>query len=707
MTLADFYSRKGEVLTWGPLQPLWKPEEQKRAQIRGGKLKIDEKQYLEWFDNTRPQLERFCQVSFEDAWANLFWYTNEYLPTIPLIIRTDSGEQVRVPRQLAPLAVNYINYLTNKRVAELSIYKPTHDTIPEDETSNSERMTARVMKKIIESDKRANELPELFNDIEKENMIHGYVYAAIDWDPFSGDRKKKNSIDREGRTRVTLRHAWHVLPWRCREWSKVPCIIEVEDIMHVEEARIKYKDPKIEPHPSPSLYTFQSPFIERIAQDETVIWRTTYKPDMFLPYGAVIRNTHDRVLNMETDVYPWSHEEFPLERYTDIDMTSRFFPMSFYQNVKPLQHTYNNLSGLLKRYIFTLGHPKIIHERGSVNVKALGNAPSLVSVKPSARFQPSIMQVKSIGADPFNFRSTLKDEMALFSDTHKIGLGDLPPNTRSALMISRLREIENQQRGPQIDKRNSFMARVLLKTGSVSADHLPLTSAKNIARVVGKDMVQDVKNLENVKVSSQHRVVIQNSTGFSAEMTGRIAEIGSIENDAKLPLMPEEKRNILGGVLREKHYDVLTAARFTCEAEIEMLNDGVTPPPPRITDDLVTFWNVLSIDMQTMNHRRLPAKIQKAKEDRLMQIEELIEQVLNKNPSGLFAEKVKMLDGYPRVYNLTAQPDPASLQGDQGAGASGGAPGQAGLPPPPPGAPPPAGGPAAAPPPPPPPGPVQ
>lgn len=652
MSLGEFYSRRGETLDLQPLQPLWKPLIGEKVRVSGGKLTVTDREILDWFKATRPVLEMFCQPAFEDAWANLFWFTGEYLPRIPLVMRTESGEQVRIPRQLAPLAINYIGYLTQKRVAELSIYKPTHDTIPVEEDSNTDRMTSRVMKKLIERGKRINLLPSLFNGLEQANMIHGFTYAGVDWDPWSGDRTKRQGIDREGQTRVCLRHAWHVLPWRGRSWNDIPCIIEIEDILHVEEARIKYKNKSIQPFGNTNLYTFQSPFIERIAPDETVVWRIVYKPSRYIPNGAVIRLTENEVLESEVDTYPWSHEDFPLERYTDIDVSSRFFPMSFYQNVKPMQHTYNNLSGLLKRYIFTLGHPKIIHERGSVNVKALGNSPSLIGVKPSARIAPSIMQVKSIGSDPFQFRSTLKEEMIAFSDTHKVGLGDLPPNTRSALMISRLREIENQQRGPQIDKRNSFMERVLLKMGAVEADHIPLTSKAHIARIVGKDMVQDVINLKGVKVSSQYRVLIVNSTGFSPEMTGRIAEIGAIENDARLPLTPQEKRDILGGVLREKPYDVMTAAKFTAQAEIEMMNDGVNPPPPRITDDLITHWTTLSIDMQTFSHRRLPDKIRKMKEDRLEQIEELIEEVLKKNPGTIFSEKVKLLDGYPRLYNL-------------------------------------------------------
>lgn len=656
MSLAEWTSSRIRQSDLTPLQPLWRPEADKKSRVKSGVLKLDEGTFLDWFNPTRSALELFCQPSFEDAWANTLWYTGEYLPSVPLVFRTESGEQVRIPRQLAPLVINYMGHLTDKRTAELSIYKATHDTVPEDETNNTERMTARVMKKIIERAKRINQLDDLFTECEKHNMIHGGTYVSIDRNKNAGDRLSAKSLKYEGQTEVKHRYFWHVLPWRSRSWADLPCIIEIQDIMHVEEARERFQDSSIEPMGETSLYSFQSPFVEGISPDEVAIYRTVYKPSDILPNGAVVQSTRDKVLSMEFETYPWSHGDFPVERYIDISVPGRFWPMSFYQRIKPMQHGYNTLSGLLKRYIYTVAHPKIVHERGSVNTKALGNSPSLIGVKPSARITPSIMQVKPIGPDPFNFKGSLRDEMIQFSNTHKIGLGDLPPNTRSGTMISRLRDIENQERGPQIDKKNLFMGRTLTKVGAVEADHLPLTSKKHIARVVGEWMVQDVLNLKNVKVSSQYRCFIKNGSGFSQELTGRIDEVAAIEQNAHLPLLPQEKRDIIGGVLREKHYDVITAAKYTCESHIELIGDGQKPPAPRITDDLVTHWSTICIHMQTMTYARWPDKLKEMLDSRLEQIEALIEEILHKNPVGLFAEKVKLLDGYPRIYNLTVEP---------------------------------------------------
>lgn len=666
MSLVDFYTQRQfsrRELT--PLRPIWSPIVD-GSKVKGGKLSISDEEFIEWFKATRPVLEYIAQPYFEDAWANILWFTGDYLPSIPLVVRTDAGQELRIPRQLAPLAINYTNFLTSKRVAELAIYKPTHDTKPEDETSAEKRIIARVMKKMIERSKRNNQLDTFFNLTEKANMIGGSVFASIDWNPHKGDYINGNPSEREGATVVRLKHMWHVVPWRSRTgfWEDVPCIFEVDEVLHVEEARKKYDNKDIQPFPDRNLFTFQSPFVEEVSADEVVIWRVVYKPDEYLPYGAVYKTDGERVLAKEVNSYPWGHRDFPVERYTDIDVTGRLFPMSFYQNIKPLQHTFNNLSGLLKRYIFTLAHPKFIHQRGSVNDKALGNTPSLIGVKPGTQILPSIMQVKSIGSDPFNFRGILKDEMVMMSDTHKLSLGDLPSNTRSGTMISRLREIENQQRGPQIDKKNEFMRRVLLKMGAVDAERIPLTSKAHIERIVGKELVPEVLALKDVNVSAQYELIIVNSTGFSAEMTGRIAELAALENEAKVILTPQEKRDILGGVLREKHYDVMTAARYACQQEIEMMNDGKEPFELSPTDDLTTYWSTLLVDMQSVSHKRLPPKIQERKKRRLLAIESMIEEIIEKNPIGILAEKVKLLEGFPRLYNLKPEnevaPPPAT-----------------------------------------------
>lgn len=658
MSLEAFYQRKGYGNAYDELPPVWMAD---GASLRGGKLSIADDKFLDWFETTITILENFCRPVWEDAWANRLWFTAEYLPTLPLVIRTTTGSYVKIPRQLAPLVINQIGRLTEHRVSNLSVYKASFDTQPVNEYSEADRMTGRLLKISTERTKSLNELDNLLNSLEKSNMIHGHTFARVDWMKNLGDRKGKNSEDREGATQISEVLAWHLIPWRPKvgktRWLDVPCAFEIFEVLHVDEARKKYGNKDIQPTNRRSIYTFESPFIEELSPDEVVIYRFVYRPDEYLPFGFVVKFTDDVILEKEAERYPWSHERLPWIRYTDIDVPGRFFPMSFYQNLKPMQHTYNTLSGLLKKYIYTLGHPKIVHQRGTVNPKSLGNTASLISVKPSATMTPSILQVKSIGPDPFNFRNDLGQQMDKFANIHGIDTGQLPPNTRSGIMISRLREIEEQSRAPSIDKRNEFIRAILLMTASVDAERLPTTSKGNQERIFGKELLPDVKELAEVKVFAQHKITIQNSSGFSRELTGRISEISALEKEAGLVLSPQEKRDILGGILRERPYDVITAAKFAAQDENEKMNNGQVVPSPEITEDLVTHWFNHFLDFQTHQHKRLPPKIKKIKELHMLETEMLIEEVLDKNPSSIFAERVKALEGYPRLYTLSVDPE--------------------------------------------------
>lgn len=640
MSLTEFTNRRYSE-TNVALPPIWV----------GNTLKSAEG-FMSWFQSTLPILENIARPTIEDAWSNLLWYTGEYVPLMPMQLRSPDGRITEVPRQLAPFVVNYLAYLTDKRAADLSVYKANHDTAPEDE-SEDDRMAARVMKVIVRHIKRFNNADMLFDKAEKWNMVFSHIYLGVDWNDKIGDRKKAKSPDREGEVELKIIDPWHILLWPSRHYEQCPCAIQIEEIIHVEEARKKYNNENIQATKADSLFQFQSVFKEEIRPDEVVIYRTVYKPDEFLPQGAVIRSTSEMVISGLGDkVYPWSHEDFPWVRYTDIDVPGRLYPISFYQHVKPLQHAYNNLSGLIKKYIYTTAHPKWAVTRGSCNLKSLGNAAAIIQHR--AGMPPNLQQIKPIGPDPFNFRTSLKDEMTLMSGSHQIGLGDLPPNTRSGIMISRLQEIENKQRGPQIDKRNDFMGRVLLLSASVAGDHYPLQSEARIKRVVGRDMVEEVKALASDKVSAQYTITIVNPSGFSSEMTGRLEEISFINKEIDPSLLTrQQKLDIIGAGLEDKYYDATTASLRLSQKENDMMNDGVMPPEPELEEDHITHWNEHYLDMQTMTHKRLPEKIKKMKQDHMMAHEMLMEQ-LGANPS--YGQRLMQLDGFPRFYVITPQP---------------------------------------------------
>lgn len=655
MSLTEFADTRARHLENIEFPPLWS----------GDTLKSDAN-FIKWFQDTRPKLEEASRRSIEDAWGNLLWYTGEYLPLQNLRLRTPDGRDIEIPRQLSPFVINYLGYLTDKRAADLSIYKPNHEVKPQHDTE-ADRMRSRTIKSALKYIKQQVGIAKLFDQAEKWNMVFGNIYIGVDWNPNIGDllpeeeRKKVEKEKRplvEGDLEVKLIDPWHILLWPARHYDKVSCAVQIVEIIHIEEARKKYKMPSLGMEKEAgdgSVFSFTSPWVESVRPNEVVIYRTIYKPDDYLPEGAVITHTRDTVISKELKNYPWSHKQFPWVRYTDIDVPGRLFPISFYRHLKPMQHTFNNVSGMIKKYVATTCHPKWVMVRGACNIKSLGNAATVIQHK--AGMPPNLAQIKPMGPDIFNFRNTIKDEMTLLSNSHQISLGELPPNTRSGIMISRLQEIENKQRGPQIDKRNDFMGETLMLIASVMGDHYPLQSDERIMRVVGKDLLDEMKGLKDIRIYAGYNVEIQNPSGFSSELSGRLEEVSFIKKEIDPTLLsPQQTLDIIGGGLESKYYDAVTAALKSAQAENEKMSDGTNVPEPEVYEDHITHWNEHMLDVQSSGFKRLARKIQKYKTDHIMGHEELMVKLGDNNQ--VYLQKLSMLDGFPRFYKPLPPPEP-------------------------------------------------
>jgi hypothetical protein len=232
-------------------------------------------------------------------------------------------------------------------------------------------------------------------------------------------------------------------------------------------------------------------------------------------------------------------------------------------------------------------------------------------------------------------------------------------------MISRLQEIEQKTRGPQIDKRNDFMRRVLLKAAAVSGDYLPTTSKENLIRIVGENNAEQVQALKDEKYFTQCSVEIINSAGFSDSLVGRMEEVGFLMEKVPGAVTLEEAVDIINFRAPDKFYDIGTAALHAAQEENEMMNDGIEPPPPMEHEDMIVHWRAHFIDMQNLSFKRLPEEIQALKEKHLKATEMLMEQAGMK--SQAFKQKLLALPYYPVFWTVTVPPDAAQLAAEPAA----------------------------------------
>lgn len=618
---------------------------------------VDKEVAHSWFIETLAFLLDFHQPNIQRMYENTLWYIGIYDELENYQVRLEDGSLKKVPKGVVPFVIHHLGRLTQKRVADLSSYKSTFDVFAADATEK-DRIRARLVKPILKDIKRKNNADMMFDQAELYNTIFGCVYVGVDWDENLGDRKGKNSKKREGQVKLKVIDPSFVLPFPQRAWEEVKCVVMIDEILSVDEARKKYKDDEIEPDGETSIFGFEEGYKESLRADEVVIWKVLHKPDQYLPEGFIGRFTRHKCLQIpdKNAKWPWSHDDFPFERYTSIDIPRTTLSVSFYSYVKPLQHNLNLVHGMVKRNIYHGAHPKWMMVKGACNFRSLGNSFTVVQHKLNQR--PELMAYPTTTPEVYKYVDMLKGEMESLANQQTISTGNLPPNTRSGIMISRLQEIEKQTRGPQIDKRNDFMRRVLLKAAAVAGDYFPLTSKVNIERVVGTGNADQIQEIAKEKVFAQYSIEIINSAGFSDNLVGRMEEVGFLMEKVPGAVTQEEAMDIINFRSPDKYYDIGTASLRCAQEENEIMNDGRDVPPPESYEDLFVHWRVHFIDIQTLSFKRLPEFIQKLKLDHLEATEMLMEEAATK--SQAFKQKLLLIPFWPVLWTVQVPPvDPS------------------------------------------------
>ena len=630
--------------------------------------------FQSWFTKHLPVAEAFNQYKIWNEWNNLLWYTGEILEFMDGVRgKTDFRGFKDNQRRTVPFWVNHLSDLSDKRSNDLASLKPNFEiSPPSDNISEQTRMTSRVVRPILSNIRNFNNLDLMFDENERGNVLYGSSFLGIDWNDKLGDRrppvtdKRKKDYDEdvkwEGEVEVKQLYPWHLLPMPALKAFDSPMCIQILDICHVEDARIRYGNKNIQPDGRTNLYGFASPFEGDILPEQAVIYRTIYRPDEFLPDGAVVYSTHDgTVVKKFVDKYPWSHNGFPWEMHSDINAFGRVFPYSILNNLKALQWTYNLLGGMIKKSIFLTAHPKWMMVRGAANIQSLANGITVVQHK--AGQQPQLVRGDVVGADTTNFRGDIKAEMQKLAGSFGLSNGDIPPNTRSGIQISRLQNIEKMNRSYQMGKRNDFMRRVLLKSASVAGDRYPTTSAEHLTRILGRELADNIGVLKGAKLSTETSLKIQNGSGFSDDLAGRLEEVAFARE--KLPglMTPVQEADIIGVRSASKFYDVATAALRMAESENEKMNDGEKVPAPLFEQDHLQHWTTHVTDMQTPQHASLPEKLRKEKEDHLGMHEMMMEQIGNSITGQVYKQRLQLLERWPLVHAVNA--DLPAIQQEQ------------------------------------------
>lgn len=638
-----------------PIVPPWKALKDRK--------KADGKDtFIDWFEETLPILEGLSESRIETFVNNQLWYTGEYDKTLEYRVVVPGRGEASVTRRTLPRIFNHLHDITEQRVSKLSRYKPGFEVVPTNAEDN-DRVVSRLIKTAVDATARRVHFEFLMQEIERWVAVLGEVYLGIEWNEDIGDRKKRGSLERVGDVDVYVKPPWTVFPEPKRKWEDVKWTIDIESIMQIDEARERFNKPTLQPDNKKNIYSFNSD-VEEKREDELVIHRVIVIPCKFRPEGYVGYIANGTILK-EIDgkklVYPYSHNDFPWERHTDIDVPGRLHPQSFYQHIKPIQHVYNKLTSIITRNILLTAHPHILMPKGAAKIEAFANAPTAIEY--SGPQEPRVVAWSSVPQEVFQYRTEVKNEIGQVSGIQGVSRGAPPPGARAASMLRFYEEQEEQRASTHIIKHNEFIRRSYLKMASVIGDYYPTTSKDRLIRVVGKENQYMIEKFAGVKISSEYDVIIQNSTGFSQSMAARLEEIQMIMQFAPNLLSPEQVMDVLELKNPQKAYDITTSALKKAEMENEKFIDGKFVEAPQPFEDHIVHWKTHVIFLNSPGFMNLPQDNKDEFKQHILTTERFMEEKMKSNAA--FAQQLSMITGYPVYWSVTPEEEPEAPPSSQ------------------------------------------
>lgn len=621
--------------------------------------KKSKKEKEEWFEKTKTALEKVSEGRIQTHVNNILWYTGEYDRTMEYRLVVPGQAERPVSRRVLPRIFSHLYDITEQRVSKLSALKPSFDVVPTN-NEQSDQKQARLYKLALDAVARRSNMDFLMQAVERWCAVCGEVLVSVEYNEDIGDRVSKKSYKRVGDVEIKLKAPWTWLPAPARSRDDVTWGIDIVEVIHIEEARKKYKKPSLKQDNKRYIYHFNQDIAEK-REDEIVIYRVIEIPNRYDEEGYVAYFASGELLE-EAEEYPYSHYGFPFEWHTDIDIPGRLFPVSFYQHLQPIQHVYNRLTSIMVRNALLVGHPHILLPKGSAKIESFGNAPT--AIEWVGAVEPKVVTFNSIPREFFELRKEVRDEMGMIGGIQGSSRGAPPSNTRAASMLRFYEEQEQQRASTQIIKHNELIRRIYIKAASVIGDKYPVTSRDRLIRVVGRENQYLIEKFAGSKPSAEYDVIIMNSTGFSESKAGRLEEIQIIEQVSPGLLSPEQKADVLELRNTGKAYDIMTAALRHAERENDAFIDGIDVPLPKPHQDLIVHWRAHVILLNSaMWEEKVPQEFKEKAYDHILVTERLMEEKASKNDA--FKQALSTLAGYPIFWEISPQPQPTPVAGPQ------------------------------------------
>lgn len=577
--------------------------------------KDDEKAVLEWCTKVIESLEKQALSRNSAMRKNLEAYRGSVTKTTRTDLRRSERQFLQ---KVNKFVVNHLHDMTETRISQLCRIKPSVEIMPTND-EYEDRNAAKAVKYLMDHLWYINNIEELRQRMLRNTFIFGESYCFVLWNKDKGDLhpdyvkardkgidlqlmdKGKPVLDEEGNPLpidmdtpikvgdidYQVEVPWRVYLQRQKQFDKVEYCFRVS-VEPTETLKKIYPDKKEKLKSSINVKAYNADELtEHLLEEETVIYEMFHKETKFCPKGYYVKFTKDTILEMT--YLPYSHGKLPLIRMTDMDIPEVLNGVSTYEMVRPIQTMHDNLSTLLAKNIYMMGHAKWVMPRGACKIETLGNDNTIVQYQ--GPVPPQMLQTQPNPPEAYNYRNMLRDEMGQIYGIQGVSRGQPPKGITAAVALQFLNEQEQERNSTSVIKHNEMLKDLAKMTISVAGDYYDVDDGRMV-RIVGKNNKYAIRHFDTANLSKNYDVRLELGTGLPESKAGKVQRIVEIMQMKPDLLSNERWIDLLDLGNSDKMNSLITVGIRAAESENEDMMAGRPVADPEEFEDHITHWKV-------------------------------------------------------------------------------------------------------------------
>lgn len=576
------------------------------------------------------------------------------------------------------IVANHLYDLTKNRASRLVKFRPAVAVLPTNDELE-DKLAAKSCKMLLDHIWYENDFEGVLQTrLATYSQIMGEVYLFIDWNPALGDlspayvKAKKNAkegkiplLDENGQQVIDesgnkvfvdkavrigdvdyrLFLATEVLLQKKRQWDDVEYCFTME-IVSADFLRTQYPE-KAGSIKDQDVQVYDYEKMEMVSsRRETYKFTFWHKRTDQLDSGRKIVFTNDCIL--ENTPFPFSHHSLPCVRFTDQENPGELHGHSFFDQIKGLTGTYNNLTNMLIRNAVLVSHPKWMVPAGSVALDRLGNDITIVQYKGAV--PPSLAVAQSVPSDLFQFRAALREEFQQISGVFGVSRGEPPPGIKAGVALQFLSEQESERYNELVLKWNEMIRQVAEMSLQVAGDYYD-ESDERMVRIVGKNNEYMTEFFKVSALDKDYDIRIQNSSALPRSVAARTQTLLDLSQQFPDQFTPEQVIDMLDLAQSDKFVDAATVAVRTAEAENEKLYEtkNEIEMSPQEYENHVLHWKIHTRQMQEFRFKyKTSEEIKQRFIDHVTTHEMFMIEQSKRSPQ--FAQILSTLPQFPMFY---------------------------------------------------------